>query len=76
MNKFYCMVYSLYGYKAVSAFADPDAFYSQLKRLYRAFEAPSTIGTCTLLASDASEAYDKAVDFFIADGWNIKREDK
>lgn len=76
MDKFYCMVYSLYGHKAVSAFLDSEAFYEQLKRLYRLFEAPSTIGTCTLLASDATEAYNKAVDFFIADGWNIKREDK
>lgn len=71
-QNYYCVAFRFWGVAICGVFNDPESFTEEIGRLYKAFDAPSQIDTCSIRAYSESGAYRKAVEFFNKNGWNIK----
>lgn len=69
------MIYKFWGVAVVETLQNATEFGERVANLYRTFDAPSMIGTCSLVADNETDARKKAIETFRADGWTIEDGD-
>lgn len=71
-HTYYCIAFRFWGVAICGVFDTLESFTGEIGNLYEAFKAPSQMDTCSVRAYSESEAYQKAVEYFNKNGWNIK----
>ena len=69
---YYCIAFRLWGSAICGVFDTLESFTKEIGNLYRAFEAPSQMDTCSVRAYSRDKAYTEAVEYFNENGWNIR----
>lgn len=71
-HTYYCIAFRLWGSAICGVFDTLESFTKEIGNLYRAFEAPSQMDTCSVRAYSRDKAYTEAVEYFNENGWNIR----
>lgn len=69
---YYCIAFRFWGVAICGVFRSLESFTLEMSKLYELFDTPSQIDTCSVRAISEKQAYEKAVEYFNANGWNIK----
>ena len=69
---YYCIAFRFWGIAFCGVFDTPTELADEIAKLYELFDTPSQMDTCSVRAQDKQKAYDKAVEYFNNNGWNIE----